>query len=87
MRASSIALTIALLAGSIGTATADKPVQVVTTDQKQKCKFIKFIKEKSLNDALSRAAGYGADSFYVMTSTEKAGGGAEIDGQALSCKG
>ena len=71
------------------------PVRVVDAEQKAQCRFVKFVKTSApagsdavaaaLNAALSKAAGYGANAYYVMNSTDNGAKGAVVDGQALAC--
>lgn len=93
MRPITTAAILVLLASITAPATA-ADVKVVTSDKKSNCRFIKFVKTKSnsgqaaaLQSALDRAAGYGANGFYVMSSVETGSSGAEVDGQALDCRG
>jgi hypothetical protein len=76
-------------------AAAAGPVRVVDAEQKAQCRFIKFVKTTApagtdaaaaaLSAALDKAAGYGANAYYVMNTIDNGAKGATVDGQALAC--
>jgi len=88
-----VLIPIAVLAACSAAASAAAPVKLVDAEQKTQCRFIKFITTRAPSGAdavaaaLSKAAGYGANAYYVMNRVDDDAKGATVSGQALACPG